>query len=108
MDIIQAATAAFKSTIMMFVLGLVMLDTLTGMVAAARKGLWDWGKVGDWLRKDLGGYYLGAGLYQTVLNLGPLLGLDPTVLSPIGPAAAIVVLAASIRGNFKEITGPPN
>lgn len=102
MELMNALAQTFTSVEMQVVLGLVMLDLVTGIVAALVNKRFDFGKVADWLAKDFIVYYLAAGVFTAIVSLQPSINIG-NIAADLGPAAATVALVASIIGNVQEL-----
>lgn len=93
--------------------GLIILEVVTGIGAALKRGVFDWQKVANFYRTSVMPGLVGwLGLVVSTYLVVPGLFGDAVggVVSPAvalsGLLAVVATLVASIRGNLAELFGP--
>ena len=94
------------------ILALVLLDLVTRVAVSATRGVFEWGKVLDFLRTNVVPYVLAWGAIEALMYAAHYVAFPPEVLTPFTGLAAIVYalilakLIGSILGNLKDLGVP--
>lgn len=108
-DVLGLLKAFAESEEARLILGLILVDFLSGLAAALRTKSFQWKETADFLATNVLPYLIGYMGMWVVVELG-LLGDSPIlqmVAQYFGAAAVVATLTASIAENLKELGQPP-
>ncbi len=91
------------------ILALVLMDLVTRVAVSVARGVFEWGKVLDFLRTNVVPYVLAWGAIESLMYAADYVAFPPEVLTPFAGLAAIIYalilarLVGSILGNLREL-----
>jgi len=94
------------------ILALVLMDLVTRVSVSVARGVFEWGKVLDFLRTNVVPYVLAWGAIEALMYAANYVAFPPEVLTPFAGLAAIIYaliiarLIGSILGNLKDLGVP--
>jgi hypothetical protein len=94
------------------ILALVFMDLVTRVAVSVARGVFEWGKVLDFLRTNVVPYVLAWGAIEALMYAAGYVAFPPEVLAPFAGLAAIIYalilakLIGSILSNLKDLGVP--
>jgi len=91
------------------ILALVLLDLVTRVAVSIARGVFEWGKVLDFLRTNVVPYVLAWGAIEGLMYAANYVAFPAEVLAPFAGLAAIIYalilakLVGSILGNLSDL-----
>lgn len=91
------------------ILALILLDLVTKVAVSIARGVFEWGKVLDFLRTNVVPYVLAWGGIEGLMYAADYVAFPPEVLTPFAGLAAIIYalilakLIGSVLGNMREL-----
>lgn len=91
------------------IFALILLDLVTRVAVSIARGIFEWGRVLDFLRTNVVPYMLAWGAIEGLMYAAHYVAFPPEILTPFTGLAAIIYalilakLVGSILGNLREL-----